>query len=312
LKRASVRTAGLFLAFYSAIDPTWNYTSPPSGVRGKYGDKLLCEELSKRYITLHDNITAYGENLGWKGNMVGGGINLETDPRFKDFISSIKNATSEERVKTADYLAQKFAESRRETQPLPPVGPEILTYARARLLFYRLITTPSEGHIQQFLVAALLREHRKRYSIDVVTHHPHGADKYDNTAGDIEEKLNGQLIRAYEVTVRDDWQNRISRFKSKMDEFGLPKYIIIASGVNNDLIWSIPANMLASIEPYGRDIAVVDIHDFINVFAAELTASELRSVINGVYTDLSNPKLSNIEGFKETYRAIVSEWLDSI
>lgn len=311
-KSASVRTAGLFLAFYALQDPYWHYNSPPGGVRGEFGDKLLCEELSKRHITLHNSIKAYGENVGWKGNMAGGTINLEADPRFRDFVQGLKAAPADQRVKVADYLAQKFAESRRITQPLPPVGSDVLTFARARVLFYRLIQTPSEGHIQQFLIAALLREHRKRFGIEVVTHHPHAADEFDGTAGDIEEKRNGQLLGAYEVTVRPDWQNRISGFRAKMDKYSLKKYVIIASDVNEDPKWSQPASMLASLEPYERDIAVVDIHDVVNVFAAELSAEELRGVVNGIFLDLCNPKLSNREDFKTGYREVVSEWLDEV
>jgi hypothetical protein len=311
-RSASVRTAGMFLAFYALQDLTWDYDSPPSGVRGEFGDKLLCEELSRREITLHNAIKAYGENLGWKGNMAGGKINLSDDPRFSDFINGMNGAPADQRLLVADYLAQKFAESQRMTQPLPPVGADVLTFARARVLFHSLITTPSEGHIQQFLIAALLREHRKRHSIDVVTHHPHAADEYDGTAGDIEEKINGQLLRAYEVTVRPDWQNRISGFRAKMDKFHLTKYVIIASGINSDPKWAQPASMLAKLEPYQRDIAVVDIHDVVNVFTSELTAIELRAVVNGIYADLCNPKLSNREDFKTIYLEVVREWLDDV
>ncbi len=112
--------------------------------------------------------------------------------------------------------------------------------------------TPSlRGHIQQFLIAALLHEYRRRYSIEITTHHPHAADKFDETAGDIEERRDGQLGRAYEVTVRDDWKNRISNFKKKMDRFGLSKYIIIAAGINTDSEWKEQATMALKLEPYG-------------------------------------------------------------
>ena len=146
-------------------------------------------------------------------------------------------------------------------------------FARAKSLLHQLIATSSEGHIQQFLIAALLRVHRLRVGAEITTHHPHAADTYDDTAGDIEERLGGDVLRAYEVTVRDDWENRISVFKSKMDKFHLSKYVIIASEINGDPQWGEPAGLLVSLEPCGRDIAVVDILDFVNVFASELTAT---------------------------------------
>src|SRR5438105_4617092 len=65
-KAASVRTATLFLMFYWLEEPNWDRDAVPIGARGEYGDKLLCEELTNRHITLHGPIVAYGENLGWK------------------------------------------------------------------------------------------------------------------------------------------------------------------------------------------------------------------------------------------------------
>ncbi len=87
---ASVRTAALFLAFYWLTDPSWDCETVPVGVRGERGDKLLCEELTNRNITLHGSITAYGENLGWKGNVRN--VRLSNDPRFQDFFAKVRDA----------------------------------------------------------------------------------------------------------------------------------------------------------------------------------------------------------------------------
>ena len=309
---ASVVTAILFLTYYWLKDQTWDMNSVPTGARGQFGDKKLCEELTNRSITLHGNITAYAENLGWKGNVSSGTIRLSEDNRFKEFLGAVSDACddSEEIERIADYLAFRFAESKREASPLPPVGKDVLTFVRANVLFHKLVAIPSEGHIQQFLIAALLYEYRRRHSLEITTHHPHAADKYDATAGDIEERREGQLLRAYEVTVRDDWKNRISRFKKKMDDFGLTKYIIIASNINTDTEWSTPANMALKLEPYERDIAVVDILDVIHFLAAELSPQELRAVVNHAHTYLTDRKLSGRPRFIEAYVTTVREWLD--
>lgn len=308
-KKGSVRTATLFFFFYRIEAPEWNMEEVPVGWRGTYGDKLLCEELTNRGITLHGAITAFGENLGSKGNVRN--FDLSTDNRFV-LLQKVKGASPEEMRALADYLASRFAQSQVIAKPLPPVGRDVLTFARAKLLLHRLIGTPSEGHIQQFLIASLLFVHRQRYGYDIATHHPHAADKFDRTAGDIEELFEGKLHRAYEVTVRDDWQNRINDFKGKMDAFGLTKYVIIASGINNSSDWSEPANALTRLEPYGRDIAVVDILDFVNVFASELTAKELRDALNKAFEFISNHKLCGREDVKTAFRTVVEEWLDRI
>ena len=51
-KSASARTAGLFLTFYWLQDGGWDLDSVPIGIRGQFGDKLLCEELTRRHVTL--------------------------------------------------------------------------------------------------------------------------------------------------------------------------------------------------------------------------------------------------------------------
>lgn len=309
-RAGSAKVATLFLMFYWLEEPTWDRDTVPVGIRGQYGDKLLSEQLNQRDITLHDAITAFAENVGWKGDVHN--VKLLTDYRLGVFLSTMGDATPTERSRVANYLAYRFAESKTVSAPLPHVGADVLTFARAKELFYSLLDLPSEGHIQQFLIAALLFEFRRRHSVEVSTHHPHAADRYDATAGDIEERRDGVLVRAYEVTVRDDWQNRLSVFKQKMDRFGLAKYLIIAAGVNSDEEWSVPANMALFLERYGRDIAVVDIKDVVNFLTAELSPTELRAAVNKGFEFLSDRRLSGREPFKDAYRETVSDWLDTI
>ena len=98
---------------------------------------------------------------------------------------------------------------------------------------------------------------------------------------------------------------------NKMDEFNLSKYVIIASDISNDPEWGEPAEMLMKLEPYGWDIAVVDINEFMNVFAAELSAKELRNAINKTHEVLMNDKLCCRPEIIEKYANEVSNSLDS-
>lgn len=304
----SVRLASLFFAFYATVDADWDCNSIPTGIRGQYGDKRLATELGLRSITLHNAITAFGENVGWKGNIAN--ARLQDDVRFDTFVRTLAGLDLEQRVKCAEYMAAKFAESRKVVAPLPPVGDDVLTYARARKLFYSLIAIPSEGNVQQFLVAALLFVHRQRYGYEIRTHHAHASDRSDTTAGDIEEILNGDLIRAYEVTVRPDWKNRVGDFRKKMDMADLRKYSIIASDVNRDDDLAEPADMIRFLQPYGRDLAVVDIRDFVNVFAMELSADELRRAVTQTYSYLTTPSLCGRADIVERFNNAVEGWLD--
>lgn len=309
-RRASVRVASIFLIAYSISDERWDFDHIPTGVRGQYGDKRLSSELSNRSLTLHDNITAFGENLGWKGNVQE--FRLTTDDRFSEFVETLSAATEDDRRRALAYFAGRFAASQRVQDPLPPLPTDLLTFARARALFHEIISTPSEGHIQQFVVAGLIRIHRRRFGHAVRTHHPHASDKFDRTAGDVEEFREGVLVAAYEVTVRADWKNRLPDFRQKMLDHSLSKYWIIASEVYNDTDLASPSSMLSFLDPSEVDLAVVDLDAFIDVFLAELTASELREVVNDVYKDLLNPSLSNRQEFIEAYLEVVGEWLDAV
>jgi hypothetical protein len=310
-KSNSVRLASLFFVFYAIEDRSWDRNQIPTGLRGQFGDKRLATELGLRSITLHNAITAFGENLGWKGNVKA--IKLQDDrTKFAAFSRALQRMTKTELTRTADYMAARFAESRQLVTPLPPVGEDILTFARARQLFYTLVESSSEGNIQQFLIAALLYVHRTRYGYEIRTHHVHASDKSDGTAGDIEEFVNGKLHRAFEVTVRPDWKNRMGDFRAKMDAAGLLKYTIIASDVRTDDELAEPASMMKFLEPYGRDIAVVDIHDLLNVFAMELTAEELRQAINRTYSYIVTPQLCGRTDVMKTFTTIVSKWLDMV
>jgi hypothetical protein len=306
----SVITSSLFFLFYWLQDATWDLRTLPVGTRGRFGDRFLSEELSKRSITLHSGIAAFAENLGWKGDVPN--VDLRIDSHFKELFAQIAGAGPDQRKRIADYLAHKFAASRIVIAPLPPLGDDVLSFVRAKLLFWNLLDLRSEGHIPQFLVAALLFEFRQSQGIRVATHQPHAADKYVNTAGDIEEvNSEGNLVRAYEVTMGKNWRGRIPVVRTKMDKFGLSKYIIVAAGINRDTVWAVPAKMALTVEPYERDIAVIDIHDVVNFLAAELSPIELRSAVNRAHDWLCNIALSGRPTFIKDYQDVVGAWLDS-
>lgn len=309
-RSGSVRIASLFFVFYACEDTDWDCDVLPTGLRGEFGDKKLANEFNRRHITLHKSVTAFGENLGWKGNV--SAVRLSSDGRFSTFSKLLKSLAANDRQKAAEYLSSRFAASQHIVAPLPPVGSDVLTYSKSRVLFSDLLRVPSEGNIQQFLIAAMLSVHRKRYGHTIKTHHAHASDKFDQTYGDIEEFRDEVLIAAYEVTVRPDWKNRISDFKEKMDRAKLSKYAIIASAVNTDDELAAPADMLKFVEPYGRDLVIIDIQDVVNVFSSELTAAELRETVNLTHSYLCSPKLCGRADIIDKYTDVVSRWIDDI
>ena len=235
---ASVRTAGLFLAFYSLTEPGYDFASVPRGWRGVNGDKLLCEELRDRHLAL-GNVKAFAENIGAKGAQ--SNFDPSVDVRFTPFAERMGGAGAEARGRTADYLASRYADSQQILPSLPAVGDGVFTFVRAKAIFLDLLASESGGAIQQFLVAALLGQARAGSGIEVVTHNPYGSDRSDRTAGDVEERVEGRLLRAYEVTAALPWRDRLSAAQRKMDRHELSKYVILAGGVNRSDEWAEPA-----------------------------------------------------------------------
>lgn len=308
-QKGSVRLACAFLAAYSVVGPEWDFHTVPTGTRGKYGDKRLAGELTRRHVTLHNSITAFGENLGWKGNVRQ--FDLSTDTRFAPFLQGLEGLADAERLALVQHIAWRLHASRETPQALPPLPRDYLSYARCLLLCERLLAIHSEGHIQQFLVAAFLEAHRNRYGHVVVTHHPHASDKFDGTYGDIEEYREDELIAAYEVTVRDDWKNRLTDFACKADEAGLGRYVIFAADVRKDPQLHPAARLVDFVEHLPCDLAVVDISDFFSVFSSELSRDEVAYAFNRAYELLADPRLSGRSDFMAKYRAVADEWLEA-
>lgn len=304
----SVRLACAFLTAYSVVDPTWDYGAVPTGIRGVYGDKRLANALTTRHVTFHKNITAFGENLGWKGAVKQ--FNLSQDTRFSGYLAGLAALTSQERQRLLHHVAWRIATSRVIPQVLPPLPGSYLSYARSLTLCESLLIVPSEGHVQQFLVAAFLEVHRKRFGHRVQTHHPHASDTFDKTSGDIEEFRDYKLVAAYEVTIRNDWKNRLSDFANKAREADLPKYVIFAAGVRGDSHLSPATKLIQFVKDLPFDLAVVDIREFFAVFCAELQKEEIATAINRAYELLSDPKLSGREDILAKYRSVTNEWLE--
>lgn len=308
-KGNSVKLASIFLTAYAIVDKEWDFNIVPVGIRGKYGDKRLAGGLSDLFVTYHNNITAFGENLGWKGNVRS--FQLGTDPRFSGFIAAIKQLSAAEREVFLNHCIWVLFASRVVPQALPPLPAAYLSYARCLDLCEKILKVPSEGHIQQFLVAAFLEVHRKRYGHDTVTHHPHASDKYDDTTGDIEEFRDGVLVAAYEVTVRDDWKNRLADFGKKAQKGGLRKYVIFASNVRNDENLRPAQSLMNFVAGLHYDLAVVDISEFFSVFCAELRRDELAEAFNRTYEFLVDKKLCGRADFQKAYKDITDEWLQA-
>lgn len=237
-------------------------------------------------------------------------MSVEESALIQTFPKKLSELSEPAKRELLNHIVWQLHASRVFPQALPPLPPSDLTYARSLSLCESLIAIPSEGHIQQFLVAAFLEVHRKRFGHRVSTHHPHASDKFDGTKGDIEEFRDYELVAAYEVTMRNDWKNRLADFGKKVREAKLPKYIIIASDVRNDPELSPATRLVEFSKRLTFDLAVIDIHDFFSVFCAELYRDEISSAFNRTYQLFSDPRLSGREDILAKYREAASGWIE--
>lgn len=306
--KGSVRLANVFFIAYAIVCDDWDFDSIPVGIRGTHGDKKLAASLTDRFVNFHMSVTAFGENLGWKGAVRN--FSLRTDGRFKTFVVALASLNAQERQQLFDHAIWVMYQSRAVPKALPKLPATYLTYARGLVLTEELVALQTEGHVQQFLVAAFLHVHRGRRGHTIKTHHPHAADKFDGTCGDIEEFHNEDLVAAYEVTVRDDWKNRLPDFRAKMLKGGLKKYVLIASNVHVDGQLSTAKKLLDFTKQIEFDLAIVDIKDFFAVFCAELSTDELLAAINLAYEFLLSPVLCGRQEIQQKFREVVDQWLE--
>lgn len=305
--KGSVRLANIFFIAYALACEDWNFEVIPVGIRGTHGDKKLAAALTTRHVHFHRSVTAFGENLGWKGNVRN--FNLVSDSRFSSFITKFKSLTKVEREQLFRHAIWELFQTIAVPKALPKLPARYLTYSRALVLCEELVALQTEGHVQQFLVAAFLSIHRGRVGNAIKTHHPHAADTFDNTCGDIEEFRNDDLVAAYEVTVRDDWKNRLPDFHSKMAKGRLSKYVIIASNVHSDAQLSSAKRLLEFSKAVEFDLAVVDIRDFFCVFCAELSRDEISAAINLTFEFLMRQDLCGRHEIQVKFRSVVDEWM---
>jgi len=306
-ERGSARLAMVFFIAYSLECEDWDFSSIPVGIRGIYGDKKLAAALTTRHVTYHQAVTAFGENLGWKGNVRN--FDLKTDRRVSALLAQLEPMARSDRLHLFNHSIWRLFESRAIPKAMPPLPQNYMTYAKSLALCEDLLALKSEGHVQQFLVAGFLTVHRGRFGNAVKTHHPHASDTFDGTCGDIEEFRDGNLIAAYEVTVRDDWKNRLPDFRKKMEKGNLTKYVIFASNVHTDARLSSARQLLEFTKRIEFDLAIVDIRDFFCVFCAELSKDEIAVAINLTYEFLLRPDLCGKHAIQSRFQEVVDEWM---
>lgn len=300
----SDKVALLFLLAYKRLVPAHDLQWLPKGWRP--ADKQLAEGLTVRHITLHGRITSPGENMGSKGQA--SAFNLFGRRYLGDALQHFQ-AHPEQVHAGLHYVAKRFQNSYVAPIEIEVPPPGSLVYARAYDLCCELLRADSGGHYPQFLVASLLKELHEQWGTrcEITTQHPNAADKSSKTAGDIEVRSDtGDLLEAFEVTMRPDWKNRRADFVKKMDEYGLDKYTILCP-TREDPDVGTPGALAAYMDDVPRDIAVVDIGGFISVTVQSLNRENRERVLEHLVEYVQDPAYCGIPDLETLLQRLLAK-----
>jgi hypothetical protein len=299
---ASDKPALLFLLAYRQLNDSHDLRRIPVGWRP--ADKHLCAALTQLGYTLHSNITAFGENMGAKGNAPE--FDLYGRARTGAVLRTLSDRPAEIGV-ALKYVAWRFKRSFSPPVEIAPLSPDALTFTRAFRKVHALLLTESGGHFPQFLVAAVLRTFHERWNTGhyVLTQHPHASDKSGSAAGDVEiVNTDGTVVEAYEVTVRPDWVNRRPDILKKMARANLSSYHVLCL-TDVDPRLSTPESLDVYMSEMGQDISVVDVRAFLATHILGFSREMRKRVFEHLEKYIRDPKVSGVPEYIELLKHVL-------
>jgi hypothetical protein len=122
----------------------------------------------------------------------------------RDVVAASRRAFGVRHIEEAFlYLAAGVADTARSIPAMPDLDRTKLTFAATFALLDELLAEPSSGAYEQFMFAALLaawREEAGPPDVAVETKRLNASDRAVKSAADVQEKVRGQVMEAYEIT----------------------------------------------------------------------------------------------------------------
>lgn len=189
---------------------------------------------------------------------------------WDEFIDRVNGIASVSQLSAVrDYIAWQLAGQAVPQISLKPLPEDALTFGRFQALLTELMQIESEGAVQQFGIAALLRAYHEQEAtgLSVRTKKVFAPDRFSKALGDIEvvdQDVCGKVVDAYEVTLRG-WTDRLDEAEEKAALGGLGRIHIVADVAEDPV-------QIAKILSHHRstDIIVLDYRCFIGALAAAL------------------------------------------
>lgn len=246
------------------------------------GGRTLARKLGTFLSENHINAVADAfQNIGKNvKNLIRG--NVEEYDAFLEWSSLPERKTDELEI-IFEYACGVIAATARPVLPFPELNIIKLTFGVVGKLLNELLSIPSQGAYQQFVVAALLHavwDQTKSVGY-ISTKNLNASDKSSRTAGDVQISIGKQLIDAYEVTANS--------YESKLD--GVSSTIKINNLSRLNIVADAPtvkqAEIFEKLSKMQDDVAVIDINAFITAALSMLTRVHRAVALKNLYDYLN-------------------------
>jgi hypothetical protein len=284
-KPNSYRDALLVLLAYPLIaEETIDLRRRPDGARtaGDGLGRLLPSLHIKGVVGAFMNIGKNTEELV-RGN----------NPDFDAILTwASTEATLNELGAAYSVVVAKIASTARrvEERPNPLLGQ--LTFPNLMAMFEEMLSTPSGGAYEQYVVSALLEAAlaQEGSTRRVETKGLSTSDKSAKSAGDVEIRERGRLQEGIEVTA-NPWGEKLEQAKRAISEHGLPRSHIVAA-VKEDKPYEALRELAGD-----SDISLVDVEAMVGLLSALLDRGGRQFALLRVYDlldqHLADPTLVN-------------------
>jgi hypothetical protein len=221
------------------------------------GEAGKCAEwLKKRYVNTPENVD---QNRG-------GARALGNRPEYDAFLvwASEADRTEAELQAALNYVCLRIVQTARPVKAMPQLEKSKLTFAAVLGLLEEMLTIPSRGTYQQFIVAALLtgRVQQSETKQRVETKAVNATDESSRAAADVQIKSGTRVEEAYEVT-GNDWATKLGEAEKKIRRHDLSRIHIVARVADVQ-------DMIDQLSRQAFDISALDLTAFVSVLVSEL------------------------------------------
>jgi hypothetical protein len=257
-QKLSYRDAVLVQLAYAICNPGMDTTKRPEGAR------TVAKQLGAFFRNHHMRYVADAyQNIGKNTRNLTRGNFLE----FDSFLQWAASASGDQLEACFQYAAAKVAATARPVAPMPDLITPRLTFAAVMGVLEELLSMPSGGAFEQYIVASLLDAFlaNNTQGYRVQTKGVHASDKSSQAAGDIELCIGNRVVEAIEVTAAD-WHEKLGGVSDKARTHDLARIHIVGPVSNGDYR-AVVQDLLGLQE----DVSVIDLRGAVACALAALT-----------------------------------------